>query len=231
MKLFQFVTVAAAAAAILVFCVPAGAGMLPPIGTYKTAQDVHTCFAAGGGMDCIEQGNHGDFINVVATFNSSGETEHFGSHFSGEVYGGPGCPGLIACTLIGTLNMNGPVTVFISGRTNDTMTGTFNTEMLQLDLSGGGLMVRESPTLHSLGQTTITSLGGGDFRINSFFDIFTELSLDGGTSWIPQQGPASHVALTPSVVEHIVPEPGSLLLGGAGLLCLGLARRKRANRR
>jgi hypothetical protein len=65
----------------------------------------------------------------------------------------------------------------------------FDTEMLQLDLAGGslpaGTMIRESPTKQSLGKTSITDAGGGQFRIGSFFDIFTELSLDGGVTWSP----------------------------------------------
>ncbi|MDB6056632.1 MAG: hypothetical protein JWO95_476, partial [Verrucomicrobiales bacterium] len=62
----------------------------------------------------------------------------------------------------------------------------FDTEMLQLEVSGGtlpaGVMLRESPTKASLGQTTIRQVGGG-FLIGSFFDVFTEMSMDGGTKW------------------------------------------------
>src|SRR5262249_29938883 len=49
------------------------------------------------------------------------------------------------------------------------------------------------PTLQSTGQTKITSLGGGGFRIDSFFDVFTETSTDGGASWSPSSG-SSHLA-------------------------------------
>ena len=47
--------------------------------------------------------------------------------------------------------------------------------------------VRESPTLVSAGGMTMTSDGsgtGGTFA--SFFDVFLELSMDGGASWNPQ---------------------------------------------
>ena len=70
----------------------------------------------------------------------------------------------------------------------------FDTEMLQLDLSGGGIMLRESPTLQSPGQTTVRPVAGG-YMISSFFDINTEVSLDGGATWQPAQGPAHHVEL------------------------------------
>lgn len=67
----------------------------------------------------------------------------------------------------------------------------FDTEMLQLDLSGGGMpaMIRESPTLPSTGQTLKQDVGGGNYWVDSFFDVFTELSLDGGQTWYPAGGP------------------------------------------
>ena len=75
--------------------------------------------------------------------------------------------------------------------------------MIQLDLSGGslppGVMIRESPTLASTGQTMLTDQGGGNFRIDSFFDVFTELSLDGGQSWTPSNG-SSHTTVVPQSV-------------------------------
>jgi hypothetical protein len=96
---------------------------------------------------------------------------------------------------------------------------TYDTEMLQLDLTGGGLpagvMVRESPTLASTGQTTIQDIGGGQFQISSFFDVFTELSLDGGQTWTPSNQPLH-------LVGSGAPEPSSLVLlalGGALIGC------------
>jgi len=76
----------------------------------------------------------------------------------------------------------------------------FDTEMLQLDISGGnlpsGTLVRESPTLASSGQTMIQDLGGGMFKIDSFFDVFFELSLDGGVNWIPESNGPGHLSLS-----------------------------------
>jgi hypothetical protein len=66
-------------------------------------------------------------------------------------------------------------------------TRVYDTEMLQLDLSGGtlpaGVTLRESPTLKSTGLTVVTDIGAGQFRYSSFFDVFTELSTDGGQTW------------------------------------------------
>jgi hypothetical protein len=74
----------------------------------------------------------------------------------------------------------------------------FDTEMLQLDISGGTLppnvKIRESPTLASTGRTTMRP-GAGGFYIDSFFDVFTELSLDGGQTWMPSDNGAGHVVM------------------------------------
>jgi hypothetical protein len=55
------------------------------------------------------------------------------------------------------------------------------------------------------------------FHIDSFFDVFTELSVDGGATWIPSSG-ATRLTL--------VPEPGilgAMLLAG---VALGTGRRR-----
>lgn len=85
----------------------------------------------------------------------------------------------------------------------------FEMEMLALDINGvyngvSPFIIRESPTIASTGQTTIESLPGGLFRIDSFFDVFTEMSVDGGTTWFP-----------------MVPEPSTvvmMMLAGLGIL-------------
>ena len=70
---------------------------------------------------------------------------------------------------------------------------TYETEILSLNLSGGGLpgnvMIRESPTRASSGQHRVTHLTGGGAAISSFFDIFLEVSTDGGRTWTPADRP------------------------------------------
>lgn len=67
---------------------------------------------------------------------------------------------------------------------------TIPIEVVALSLVSTGnpaVLVRESPTLASTGSMTMTSDGsgtGGTFT--SFFDVFFELSIDGGVSWKPQ---------------------------------------------
>jgi hypothetical protein len=57
------------------------------------------------------------------------------------------------------------------------------------------------------------------FRVDSFFDVWTELSIDGGP-FVP--GPVHHTTLTG------VPEPGTVMLAGFGVLALLAGRIRRA---
>jgi hypothetical protein len=96
----------------------------------------------------------------------------------------------------------------------------FETEILQMDLVGGslpvGVMLRESPTKNSLGELTITP-GGTLFFMDSFFDVWTEISLDGGTTWSPTtNGPTTMYLLSnPSTA-------GIPTLGEWGLIALAI---------
>jgi hypothetical protein len=83
---------------------------------------------------------------------------------------------------------SGPIVVNID-HTSDSAGGrVFSTELLQLSITSfsplGPVFIRESPTRPSLGQAIITSTNGG-FLIGSFFDVFLEMSLDGGNTWAP----------------------------------------------
>lgn len=106
----------------------------------------------------------------------------------------------MTCTRDTTFHREAPaqVTVKVTNMGSAGGTTTFDTEMLQLDISGGSLppaiRLRESPTRPSLGQTKERP-GAGGFYIDSFFDIFTELSLDGGQTWMPSDNGAGHVQM------------------------------------
>ena len=101
--------------------------------------------------------------------------------------------------------------------------GTYQTEMLQMDIRGGelpaGTMIRESPTKQSLGRTTLAPVANG-YIIDSFFDVFTELSIDNGQTWSPA---TDSMRMTGSGT----PEPASVLAIFAGVTGLLLRRKKK----
>jgi hypothetical protein len=85
----------------------------------------------------------------------------------------------------------------------------YDTEMLQLDISGGGLsagmMIRESPTLASTGKTAISPAAGGGYLIDSFFDVFTELSMDGGQNWLASTSAPPRMRFTSTAPSNDLP--------------------------
>ena len=95
--------------------------------------------------------------------------------------------GLWQCTDPGATNAAGFYRT--TTQTNPPDFSLFDAELLSLNISSGGgstgVMIRESPTLQSLGVTRIRPLPDGTFTICSFFDLFTEVSVNGGLIWFP----------------------------------------------
>ena len=127
---------------------------------------------------------------------------------------------------LGSFTLSGPVGFEVLGRSSDTMTGTWDTEITSLSLTGQLLhlgtltaMLDTGPNSQpSTGSLTIEQLGRDEFRITSFFDVFMDLSL-----------PPLATGVGPIHVDAVaVPEPTTwamMLLGFAGL---GFAGRRRA---
>jgi hypothetical protein len=175
---------------------------LPPSdGVYVTPAQWHAAYANG---IVIRDVSHNRFTqNLPAPPLGATQTHTFGSTLSFQLSTDGGATFQPAS---GFANVSVIVT-----HTKDVGGESFyDTEMIALDLTSGSLMVRESPTLPSLGQTTIQPVAGG-FLISSFFDIFTEVSLDGGQTWTPAQQ-AAHVELRtdPAGVPPI-PTPSPLV--------------------
>jgi hypothetical protein len=100
------------------------------------------------------------------------------------------------------VNMTYQITCRLGG---DGVTEYYDTEMTQFDANGSGpgsfILLRESPTKPSLGR--ISERGtGGNYNIESFFDIFTEVSVDGGMTWLPSIKGLSAVVLDPRPCNH-----------------------------
>jgi hypothetical protein len=177
---------------------------LPPEPDPPDCESLVSLYAANGvyatypGPISMSYPRHKCFQNVVRQVVGSDEHETFDSVLDAKMDMGLGP---VAATL------TGPVDVIVFGKVGNT-TGTFDTEMISMSLSGsvGGsnIQIRESPTWESLGQTTITDLGGGLYQIDSFFDIVTELSVDGG-QWMTQVNQAMRIVLVAAAtvpVQH-----------------------------
>lgn len=108
------------------------------------------------------------------------------------------------------------------------------------------VLIRESLALASAGQMTLISDGsGGGGTFDSFFDVFVDISLDGGTSWQPQSQDRlvsqntpwylrgldfvvpfvseSSLLATHSAIQ--VPEPSTFGMIGLALAAMGLRGR------
>jgi hypothetical protein len=117
---------------------------------------------------------------------------------------------------VGTLTLTGTLSITYLGRSAPGQLGTFTSLLTEFDFAGtfnGHMLVSRLDLSRgdSSGITTVSALpGSNQFLVDSFFDVFTELSLDGGP-FVPN--PERHV-----VLESVVPEAGS-----AGLVLLGLS--------
>jgi hypothetical protein len=176
---------------------------LPPLDAFYGSLS-HVPIGFAGGQILVTDVKHFNFSNSFAPPPLFGSTTHsFGSTVNMRV-------SLDFGATFTRFSASGNVTVRVDSTGDVGNTRSFDTEMLQLDIFGGnlppGVMIRESPTLTSMGETTITDVGGGEFSITSFFDIFTELSVDGGQTWMPAQtGPHT-------VVAQPIPDSGSTFL-------------------
>ena len=124
----------------------------------------------------------------------------------------PGSPTTTAITATADFRLSqteyycsGPTTVQLTTSVQNGEDKTVQSEVTQVDLSGGslpaGMLLRESPTLQSTGQVVSTEYGPGTFDVASSFDLFLELSTDSGQTWLPGSGP-EHLVLVPGVATQ-----------------------------
>lgn len=188
--------------------------LLPPdTGEYITAAEVHATFV-GQGLTIVLMNVHhrpATETTIRYTFNGVDEFEVFDAllTFDVSINGGD----------FMTMSGNSHVITTVLDKVGNT-TGTFDTEMLQLDLGidtpFGPIRIRESPDHASDGETTVDAIANDMYRITSMFGVWPELSLDNGISWLG--------SLEGQVPVVLVPAPGALLL----LAPVMIARRRRA---
>lgn len=212
---------------------------LPPAGVYLST-DIHAIYS-GPALDyLITLPMHAPIANEVGRRSGGNgspggpndEIETFGSTLDAMIEIKDRATGTTVVPN-GPIHASGPFgsvqTIVFGHNLSPDGTGTFQTEMLALSLSGTYLgapfMIRESPTKQSTGITSVVPLPGGMFQIDSFFDVFTELSLDGGATWMPD---TDSVLTGQRVTLEGVPEPTGMSLLAAGLLgTMGFTRRRR----
>ncbi|MBI3193044.1 MAG: putative Ig domain-containing protein [Ignavibacteriae bacterium] len=161
------------------FAYPFAVNYVPPDGQYISKEDERIIFVNGMAMKNIVQS---DLMPSIPPPEFGGMSHAYSGRTSFQFsFDG----GFTFFPYIAPTNF----TEYISISSASGETKFYDTEMLQMDIAGGslppGVMFRESPTLASLGKTKIETLPSGNFLISSFFDVFTEVSIDGGMTWVP----------------------------------------------
>ena len=183
---------------------------LPPRnGAYVSPAEWHQAYANGIVISNISHARFTDTLPPPPPGDT--QTHQFNSHIDLMLSQDGGA------TYI-PVRVNAVVDVGVVSRSSSPGQGTFDTEMLAMTLSGGGLpagvMIRESPTLPSRGGVQMDQQPDGTFHVSSFFDIFTELSVDGGQNWQPATTGPARVELRNQATEK--PFPNSQLPPPAG---------------
>jgi hypothetical protein len=205
---------AACIAVALAATSPARADVLESSPTLPLLGDPYTipggaCFS--GVSVCVTDGSF--TLTSVTSSSTTGSPEDFTTN----------AVATIDLTPSGTVTLTGSIEQEVLGRASPTETGSWTAELLSLSLSGtlGGfpltMTLNSSDT--SSGTTSITP-DGGDFIVNSFFDVFAELTYD---------GPNGVLTATPSGIATAtgVPEPATLALLAGPLLAMSAVRRRR----
>lgn len=110
----------------------------------------------------------------------------------------------------------------------------YDLELTQLDLfppatddSVVPVMLRESPTAASTGQITLIDTCPAcappfaSYQVTSFFDVFAEISIDGGSTWTPSNGSFR-------IVQGL-PEPSTWTIAALALTLAGRRRRRQTS--
>jgi hypothetical protein len=179
------------------------------------------CIASGPLSGVCSSNVTGTILSASSNFTGGNQHTVLNELVTGDlsVGGGP----------IGSFSVTGPLDLTLAGRSGPNDTGTFTGIVDSEDYIGTGTIAGTllpieftlDPSQTSTAQITTTPLQGEPplFRIDSFFDIFSQISIEGGAP-IPIGGfPITGVA---------APEPATLALLGLPLVALAGLRRRRA---
>jgi hypothetical protein len=198
------------------------APFLPPAGSYyvnpptQPVSFTNPLLAAYGIQSILLS----DLVHTPGIVTNSGATPSgdFFDQFNSTLTGNALINLTAGGSISGLLNGTGPTLVVVgNGYTNGAVGGPWNTDMtlnwpVQITWSGRPidffLACSNAP-----GSTSVTPLLEGDYRIDSFFDVWPELSLDDGLHWVPADD---------SVMMSIVPEPPASALAAFVILLLWL---------
>jgi hypothetical protein len=190
---------------------------LPPLGVGFSIGGGGSCFPAVG--VCAVPGVL-TFTSIVSSgFNPTGQDIVANATLTANV--------TMLSTVVPVL-LAGTVEEEVIGRTATTQTGNWPTQLLSLDLSGpvlGGTLGLGLDTSHtSTGGASVDDVPGQDglFSVDSFFDVFVELTFDQVLPGVP---PLS-TTRGPFVVS-LAPEPATLVLLTGPILGLAVLRRNR----
>ena len=181
---------------------------LPLLGVPYVASNPVGCFATAG--VCVSGGAFTLGLPVSSSFSGIGQDIISSITYAATLTNLSNVP-------IGPVQLSGTFEQQVLGRTFATETGSWATTIIALTLSGPvlghTLTLTQDPAQQSNGNTSIAPVGGGRFIVDSFFDVFFELTLDSVPPLQTKGGPI-HV--------NAVPLPGALPLFATGLGMLGL---------
>lgn len=153
-----------------------------------------------GGQVELFCGVHGGFSSAVAPPAAVGQTalSAYTATFVGELTLEP--PAVTSAeTHSLDLSARMEESITLAGQSGGVL--TFETELVTFELQGTGMptgiLVRESPDRASAGVTTVTAVSGGQNRVETYYDVWLDVSLDAGRTWTRAEQPV-RMTLEPS---------------------------------